>query len=83
MRRVNFCGVRESEFEDGWCVNKCGYRCKCEMTPNQLIEERLYIYYVKNRLGTHFYPETLKKYVENSPITKFPKYVMEYVNKIE
>ena len=53
------------------------------MTPNQLIEERLYIFYVKNRLGTHFYPETLKKYVENSPITKFPKYVMEYVNKIE
>lgn len=76
MERVNICGVNEAEFVNGWCVS-C--KSKCEMIPSLMIDKRIYNFCKKKKMiNGHFNKDKLKAYVENSPNTKLPKYILEY-----
>lgn len=78
MIRVNLCGVEESEFTNGWCTSCMS---KCEMEPSLLIDKRIYDFCKKRRIiNDHFSKDRLKAYVTSHPATKFPKYILEYVN---
>lgn len=80
MERVNFCGVNESEFTNGWCIS-C--RSKCQMTASCMVDKRVYSFYQKKIIDDYFNKDKLKRYVENHPNTKFPKYIQEYLKKGE
>ena len=84
MRKMNVCGVPEEEFRDGKC-NKCG-RSVCDMSPDRLIDERLYNYARKHLLmpSGMFVDHTFVFLVkERGLLAKAPKYVQKFVEEAE
>ena len=70
--------------------NTCGWECGngryCEMTPNVILEQRVYDWLQKHRVsGPNVYPRDIVSSIRirmgtGKPV---PKYVVEYIREVE
>lgn len=83
--RCNTCGVPETKWHDGRCW-ECGNGRYCEMTPNVILEQRVYDWLQKHRVsGPNVYPRDIVSSIRIRMGTGFPvpKYVVEYIREVE
>lgn len=85
--RCNLCGVPESQWVDNKCV-ACGNGKYCEMREEDIIDQRLYDWAVKQRIlnckGSVLYPTLFKHEVERllDAGKKVPQYIIQFAKSI-
>lgn len=83
--RCNTCGVPESDWEDGVC--RACKRTHCDMTPDVIIEQRVYNWLLKHQLsGSMLYPcevvQKVEKVLQEGNMT-VPQYVQRYIEEVK
>lgn len=80
--RCNLCGVSENQWVDGKC-RCCGNGHYCDMTPDMIIEQRVFDWFNKHGL---LYLGSVYKHIAQRKVRemlaagqKVPKYIIQYI----
>lgn len=84
--KCNICGIPEAEWKDGKCY-ACGYDHYCDMTPDMIIEQRIYDWCDKHGLVEYraVNKDTLHDRVKEMLVKgkKVPRYIQQYAGVLE